>query len=112
MNILKGEMSVVGPRPLIPELGQWLADRHATGADRLRPGLTGWAQVNGRDALSSEEKARLDGEYARRVSFMFDLKCLYQSVGVVLRKTGFIEGNRERGFSTSALSTPAFSNTQ
>ncbi|MBQ6969259.1 MAG: sugar transferase, partial [Synergistaceae bacterium] len=73
INILKGDMSIVGPRPALWNQFDLIAERDKYGANDIRPGLTGWAQINGRDELEIAEKARLDGEYVKRVSLMFDL---------------------------------------
>ncbi len=75
-NILKGEMSLVGPRPALPNQTDLIAAREKYGANDLRPGLTGWAQINGRNEIPVARKARFDGEYVRNMSFLFDLKCI------------------------------------
>lgn len=80
-NVLKGEMSMVGPRPALPNQTDLLDARDKCGANALRPGLTGWAQINGRNEIPVKRKARYDGEYARSMSFLFDLKCV---VGTLL----------------------------
>lgn len=74
-NILRGDMSVVGPRPALWSQVDLVAERDRYGANDVRPGLTGWAQINGRDELTIEAKAALDGEYVRRRSVLFDLRC-------------------------------------
>lgn len=76
LNILKGEMSVVGPRPALPNQLDLLDERDRYGANALRPGLSGWAQINGRDEIPISQKAAYDGEYVRRMSFLFDVKCV------------------------------------
>ncbi len=91
-NILKGDMSVVGPRPALPNQTNLLAERDKYGANDIRPGLTGWAQINGRDELTDEVKARFDGEYCRRISLWFDIKCLFMTVGKVATTEGVVEG--------------------
>ncbi len=91
VNILRGEMSFVGPRPALWNQADLIALREENGASRMRPGLTGLAQVNGRDDLSIQEKARLDGVYVREVSFGMDCRCLLKTVRVVLMH----EGNRD-----------------
>lgn len=91
VNILRGEMSFVGPRPALWNQADLIALREENGASRMRPGLTGLAQVNGRDDLSIQEKARLDGVYVREVSFGMDCWCLLKTVRVVLMH----EGNRD-----------------
>jgi len=92
LNIIKGEMSVVGPRPALWNQFDLIAERDKYGANDVRPGLTGWAQINGRDELPIDVKARLDGEYVRRMSFGFDVRCVLGSVMKVLRSEGVIEG--------------------
>lgn len=91
-NILGGSMSFVGPRPALWNQYDLIAERDRYGANVLRPGLTGWAQINGRDELEIAEKARLDGEYAEKASFLFDLKCFVCTFTSVLRADGVREG--------------------
>ena len=74
-NILKGDMAVIGPRPALWNQYDLLAERDKYGANDVRPGLTGWAQIHGRDELEIPEKARLDGEYVKNISFWMDVKC-------------------------------------
>jgi len=97
MNILKGEMAVVGPRPALWNQFDLIAERDRYGANDVRPGLTGWAQINGRDELPIEVKARLDGEYVKRMSFGFDLRCILGTVVKVLRSENVVEGARDEG---------------
>lgn len=92
INILKGEMSVVGPRPALWNQEDLIAERDRCGANDVTPGLTGWAQVNGRDELEIEEKARLDGEYVHQLTFKMDATCVLMTVGSVLRQKGVVEG--------------------
>ena len=92
INILMGEMSVVGPRPALWNQDDLLAERNRYGANDVTPGLTGWAQVNGRDELEIEEKARLDGEYVHQLTFKMDATCVLMTVGSVLRQKGVVEG--------------------
>ena len=92
INILRGEMAVVGPRPALWNQYNLIAAREAVGANDVLPGLTGWAQINGRDELPIDVKARLDGEYVRRMSFLFDLRCIFGTVFSVLRRDGVREG--------------------
>ncbi len=91
-NILAGHMAVVGPRPALWNQEDLIAQRDLYGANDIRPGLTGWAQINGRDELEIPVKARLDGEYVRRMSLLFDLKCILGTVTAVLKKDGVVEG--------------------
>ena len=92
INILMGEMSVVGPRPALWNQDDLLAERDRYGANDVTPGLTGWAQVNGRDELEIEEKARMDGEYVRHLTLKMDATCVLMTVGSVLRQKGVVEG--------------------
>jgi O-antigen biosynthesis protein WbqP len=87
-NILKGDMSIVGPRPALWNQYDLIEERDKYGANDVTPGLTGWAQVNGRDELDIEEKARLDGEYVRNLSFAMDLKCFLRTITAVIRAEG------------------------
>ncbi len=90
--ILTGKMSIVGPRPALWNQDDLIAQRNQYGANDVRPGLTGWAQINGRDELEITVKARLDGEYAQKLSFLFDCKCFFGSIGKVLKHDGVVEG--------------------
>ena len=92
LNILLGQMSFIGPRPALWNQDDLIRERDKYGANDIRPGLTGWAQVNGRDELQIEEKARLDGEYVSKMSLMFDLKCILLTFKVVFTKEGLKEG--------------------
>ena len=95
INIFKGDMSVIGPRPALWNQYDLIAERDKYGANDVRPGLTGWAQINGRDELSIEEKARLDGEYVKKLSFAFDCRCFFGTIGKVLHRDGVVEGKQE-----------------
>lgn len=92
LNILKGDMAVIGPRPALWSQEDLIAERDQYGANDVRPGLTGWAQINGRDELTIEEKSAYDGEYVRRLSPAFDCKCFFGTIGKVLRGDGIVEG--------------------
>ena len=92
INILKGEMAIVGPRPALWNQFDLIEEREKYGANSIRPGLTGWAQVNGRDELEIPVKAKFDGEYVRKMSLLFDLKCILKTVLGVLREDGVVEG--------------------
>lgn len=92
INILKGEMSIIGPRPALWNQYDLIEERDKYGANDVLPGLTGWAQINGRDELPIEEKAKLDGEYVERRSFWFDTICFFGTLTAVLRRKGVIEG--------------------
>ena len=95
LNIIKGEMAVVGPRPALWNQFDLIAERDKYGANDVRPGLTGWAQINGRDELPIDVKARLDGEYVKRMSFCFDVRCVLGTVLKVLRSEGVVEGAQD-----------------
>lgn len=92
-NVLKGDMSFVGPRPLIPEEKEIRVLRKEYNIYSVRPGITGWAQVNGRDMLSDEEKALFDKEYIDKQSLAFDIKILIKTVMVVLKRENIAEGS-------------------
>lgn len=93
--ILTAKMSVIGPRPALWNQEDLLAEREKYGANDIRPGLTGWAQINGRDELPIEVKARYDGEYAAQMSFWLDWRCFWGTVWTVLRHDGVVEGGVE-----------------
>lgn len=92
VNILKGDMAVVGPRPALWNQYDLIEERDKYGANDVRPGLTGWAQINGRDELEIPVKAKLDGEYVRRMSFLMDCRCFFGTFLSVLRGDGVVEG--------------------
>lgn len=92
INILKGDMAIVGPRPALWNQYDLIAERDKYGANDILPGLTGWAQINGRDELPIDVKARLDGEYVRRMGFLMDLKCIFGTVASVAKQEGVVEG--------------------
>ncbi len=94
-NILKGDMSIVGPRPALWSQEDLIAERDKVGANDVRPGLTGWAQINGRDELEISQKVRFDAEYIQKMSFWFDCKCFFGSILPVLRSDGVAEGGKE-----------------
>ena len=91
-QIFTGEMSVIGPRPALWNQFDLIAERDKYGANDVRPGLTGWAQINGRDELPINVKARLDGEYVEKLSFAFDCKCFFGTIISVLKSDGVVEG--------------------
>ena len=93
-NILKGDMSIIGPRPALWNQDDLVAERDKYHANDVRPGLTGWAQINGRDELDIPVKARLDGEYARRVTFLFDCRCFIRTILSVMKHDGVVEGGK------------------
>lgn len=91
-QIFTGKMSIIGPRPALWNQFDLIAERDKYGANDVRPGLTGWAQINGRDELPIEVKARFDGEYVEKLSFLFDCKCFFATIGAVLKHDGVVEG--------------------
>ena len=92
LQIFTGKMSIVGPRPALWNQFDLIEERDKYGANDVRPGLTGWAQINGRDELPIDVKARLDGEYVERMSFLFDIKCMLGTVLPVFTGAGVVEG--------------------
>ena len=91
-NIFKGEMAIVGPRPALWNQYDLIEERDKYGANNIRPGLTGWAQINGRDELEIDIKARLDGEYAEKIGLLMDVRCFFWTIFSVLRSDGVVEG--------------------
>ena len=91
-NIFVGHMSVIGPRPALWNQYDLIAERDKYGANDVKPGLTGWAQINGRDELEIEVKAKLDGEYVEKMGFCFDCKCFFGTIKSVLKSDGVVEG--------------------
>lgn len=91
-NILKGDMSIIGPRPALWNQEDLIAERDKYGANSVRPGLTGLAQISGRDELEIPVKAKLDGEYIEKMSFLFDCKCFFGTITAVLKHDGVVEG--------------------
>lgn len=91
-QIFTGEMSIIGPRPALWNQFDLIEERDKYGANDVRPGLTGWAQINGRDELPIDVKARFDGEYVQNLSFAFDCKCFFGTIASVLRSDGVVEG--------------------
>ena len=91
-QIFTGEMSIIGPRPALWNQFDLIEERDKYGANDVRPGLTGWAQINGRDELPIDVKARFDGEYVENISFLFDCKCFFGTITSVLKSEGVVEG--------------------
>ena len=91
-NIFVGQMSIIGPRPALWNQYDLIEERDKYGANDVRPGLTGWAQINGRDELENPVKAKLDGEYIEKQSFFFDIRCFFGTIFSVLRSDGVVEG--------------------
>lgn len=92
INIWRGDMSIIGPRPALWNQDDLIEERDKYGANDILPGLTGWAQINGRDELEIEVKAKLDGEYVKRMSFLFDVRCFMGTIRSVLKHDGVVEG--------------------
>ncbi|MBR6666112.1 MAG: sugar transferase [Lachnospiraceae bacterium] len=95
INIIRGDMSWVGPRPALWNQEDLITERDKYGANDVRPGLTGWAQINGRDELDILQKAALDGEYVEKMGLKMDLRCFFGSFHKVLRGDGVREGSRK-----------------
>ena len=91
-QIFTGKMAIIGPRPALWNQFDLIAERDKYGANDVRPGLTGWAQINGRDELPIDVKARFDGEYVQNLSFAFDCKCFFGTIRSVLKSEGVVEG--------------------
>ncbi|MFU0799108.1 MAG: putative sugar transferase EpsL [Xylanivirga thermophila] len=91
-NIFVGQMSIIGPRPALWNQYDLIDERDKYGANDIRPGLTGWAQINGRDELPIEVKAKLDGEYVKKMGFKMDIKCFFGTIVSVLKHDGVVEG--------------------
>ena len=94
-SIFIGKMSIIGPRPALWNQFDLVAERDKYGANDVRPGRTGWAQINGRDELAIPVKAKLDGEYVEKLSFLFDCKCFFSTILAVLRRDGVVEGDTD-----------------
>lgn len=92
LNILAGQMSIIGPRPALWNQYDLIEERDRYGANDIRPGLTGWAQINGRDELLIPVKARYDGEYVKEMSFLFDCKCFFGTIKSIVHSEGVVEG--------------------
>ena len=93
-NILVGDMSIVGPRPVVVSERDVIEAREKYGANDVLPGLTGWAQINGRDNLSTDIKAKLDGYYVKNRSLRMDIKCIVRTIPYVLKRKGIVEGSK------------------
>jgi O-antigen biosynthesis protein WbqP len=91
-NIFVGQMSIIGPRPALWNQYDLIEERDKYGANDVPPGLTGWAQINGRDELPIEEKAKLDGEYVDNIGFVMDTRCFFGTIESVLKSDGVVEG--------------------
>lgn len=91
-DIFRGKMAVIGPRPALWNQADLVAEREKYGANDVTPGLTGWAQINGRDELEIPIKAKLDGDYVKKESFLFDIKCFFGTIKSVAASEGVVEG--------------------
>ncbi|MBE5749754.1 MAG: sugar transferase [Clostridiales bacterium] len=94
-NIFVGHMSIIGPRPALWNQFDLIEERDKYKANDVRPGLTGWAQINGRDELAIPVKAKLDGEYVEKMGFLFDCKCFFGTIKAVLTRKGVVEGENK-----------------
>ena len=103
-NILSGRMSFIGPRPALWNQSDLVEERDKYGANDVKPGLSGWAQINGRDELEISAKARLDGEYVEKMSFLFDCRCFFGTFASVVRRDGVVEGGT--GSARATATTP------
>ena len=92
LNILTGKMSIIGPRPALWNQYDLIAERDHYGANDIRPGLTGWAQIKGRDELPIDVKSQLDGEYVQNMGFWFDVKCFFGTFISIAKSDGVVEG--------------------
>ena len=91
-NILKGDMSIIGPRPALWNQYDLIEERDKYGANDVLPGLTGWAQINGRDELEIPVKAKLDGDYVNQIGLIMDIKCFFGTIAKVFKSEGVVEG--------------------
>ena len=107
-NILFGKMSVVGPRPVLMVEHELIQERDRYGANDIRPGLTGLAQISGRDVLNAEDKAKLDGEYVKKMSLIMDIKLIFKTIGVVFKQEGVVEGDKvkEKSLPQASFESP------
>ena len=96
INILKGQMSIIGPRPALWNQDDLIEERDKYNANSIRPGLTGWAQVNGRDELEIPIKAKFDGEYVEKMSLWIDIKIFFKTIIKVFKHDGIVEGSKEK----------------
>lgn len=102
-DIFIGNMAIIGPRPALWNQDVLISLRDKYNANDVKPGLTGWAQINGRDELELEAKAKLDGDYVEKQSFLFDLRCFFGTIFSVLRSDGIVEGKVEKEDADSSL---------
>jgi O-antigen biosynthesis protein WbqP len=112
INIYKGEMSIIGPRPALWNQYDLIEERDKYGANDVPVGLTGWAQINGRDELEIEVKAKLDGEYAEKIGFLMDVRCFFGTIFSVLRSDGVVEGGTGVKAKATDINTGVTSNSK
>lgn len=103
LNILKGDMSFVGPRPALWNQEDLIEEREKYSANDVYPGLTGWAQINGRDELEIPVKAKLDGDYVKNMGLIFDMKCFFGTFSSVAKADGVVEGGTGKKKSNTKL---------
>lgn len=108
INILKGDMAIVGPRPALWNQYDLIAERDKYGANDVPVGLTGWAQINGRDTIEIEDKARFDGDYVKSLGIKMDVKCFWGTIMVVLKRDGVVEGGTGATAKSEVASTKEF----
>jgi O-antigen biosynthesis protein WbqP len=96
INVIRGEMSIIGPRPALWNQYDLIAERDKYGVNQLRPGLSGWAQINGRDTLSIPLKAKLDGEYLKKQSFLFDFYIIFRTFLKIFKDRNVVEGVNDK----------------
>ncbi|MEW4328513.1 sugar transferase [Rossellomorea marisflavi] len=104
-NIIIGDMSIIGPRPALWNQDDLIKERDKYGANNVLPGLTGWAQINGRDELPIAVKARLDGEYVKKLSFKMDVKCFFGTIISVVKGEGIREGSIKNSYERETASS-------
>lgn len=95
INVLQGHMSLVGPRPVVLTETSLIDERDKHGANAVKPGITGWAQINGRDILDNASKAKMDGYYANHMSLVYDIRCMIMTIWVMLSLYGHVEGHEQ-----------------
>ena len=95
INVLQGHMSIVGPRPVVLTEISLIGERDKYGANAVKPGITGWAQINGRDILDNASKAKMDGYYANHMSLVYDIRCMIMTIWVMLSLYGHVEGHEQ-----------------
>lgn len=109
-NIIIGDMSIIGPRPALWNQDDLIKERDKYGANNVLPGLTGWAQINGRDELPISVKARLDGEYVKKLSFKMDVKCFIGTIKSVVKREGVREGGIKNSYQRETASSKESNN--